>query len=266
MRYDSVKDIFASSLRKFPFLRVAFYQVLFALFLRSWHIRKMLRKINKEFSGKKLSILDAGCGFAQFSYFIAKNLNVDSILAIDIKEDYLNDAKEFFAKKGLDFVKFEKKDLTEISYDCQFDAIICIEVLEHIHEDGKVIDNFYRALKNGGRLLITSPSIYSEKDEEGEAFVGEHARQGYSTDDLAKLLKNSGFEILELKYTYGTLGTLAWKLAIKYPLIAINKTKFVLALLPFYYVLIFPFYFLLTFIDVNANNKKGSGVICVAKK
>jgi len=234
--------------------------------LRSWHIKKILRKIRLENGEKKISILDAGCGFAQFTYYMARKLNPEYILAVDIKEDYLKDAALFFEKKKIKNVEFRKEDLTKINFDNQFDLIICIEVLEHIQDDIKVVSNFFKSLKPKGKLLITSPSIYSETDEEGEAFVGEHARQGYSLDAIENTFKQCGFEIEKLKYTYGPLGTLAWKMTIKFPLLFLNKSKIFFVLLPIYYAIIILPYLFLTWIDVNSDHIKGSGIICLAKK
>ncbi len=41
---------------------------------------------------------------------------------------------------------------------CSFDAIIMIEVLEHIIDDKKAIEECYRVLKPGGHLIITAPN------------------------------------------------------------------------------------------------------------
>ncbi|MDX8378144.1 MAG: methyltransferase domain-containing protein [Mariprofundales bacterium] len=41
--------------------------------------------------------------------------------------------------------------------DASFDAIICTEVLEHIPEPTKALDEFSRLLKTGGVLVLTAP-------------------------------------------------------------------------------------------------------------
>jgi len=49
-------------------------------------------------------------------------------------------------------------DITSIPRpDQSFDAIMCIEVLEHIPDPAKAIIEFSRLLKKDGRLIITSP-------------------------------------------------------------------------------------------------------------
>lgn len=49
-------------------------------------------------------------------------------------------------------------DITAIpAQDASFDAILCSEVLEHIPDPTKALDEFARLLRPGGRLLLTAP-------------------------------------------------------------------------------------------------------------
>ena len=41
--------------------------------------------------------------------------------------------------------------------DASFDAILCTEVLEHIPDPTKALDEFARLLKPGGKLILTAP-------------------------------------------------------------------------------------------------------------
>ncbi|HEY6437060.1 MAG TPA: hypothetical protein VIY47_10755, partial [Ignavibacteriaceae bacterium] len=72
MYYDPIKNIFASTIRKFPVLRILFYKILDLIFLRSWYVRKELKEIRKNFGDKNISIYDAGSGFGQYTYFMSK--------------------------------------------------------------------------------------------------------------------------------------------------------------------------------------------------
>jgi SAM-dependent methyltransferase len=49
--------------------------------------------------------------------------------------------------------------LNNIGNDC-FDTVICFQVIEHITEDGKLLDEIFRVLKPGGKLLLTTPNRY----------------------------------------------------------------------------------------------------------
>src|SRR6266536_2810951 len=75
--------------------------------------------------------------------------------------------------KTQDFVKLERSQLRgsagygEIDYVCNaisipvednsFDAVLCTEVIEHVPEPIKVINEIARILKPGGRVILTAP-------------------------------------------------------------------------------------------------------------
>ncbi|SRR6266581_7929880 len=49
-------------------------------------------------------------------------------------------------------------DITAIpEQDAAFDAILCSEVLEHVPDPTKALDEFARLLKPGGKLILTAP-------------------------------------------------------------------------------------------------------------
>ena len=269
MLYDPIKNIFASAIKRFPFLTVLFYKTLDLMFLRSWYVRRELKNLRKNYGNKEISIYDAGTGYGQYSYYMAKKLQPDSIYAIDIKDKWINNCKTFFSKKNIKNVSFGIEDLTEINHIEKFDLILSVDVMEHIEDDVKVFQNFYKALKKGGFLIINTPSIYGGSDahvDEDESFIGEHARIGYSFEDLELKLKPLGFSIYQKKYTYGFWGDKAWRLGIKYPMIMLNTSKFFFLILPFYFLITLPFTFFMMYVDYSGNNKIGSGINLIAKK
>lgn len=239
------------------------------MFLRSWYVRRELKALRAKFGKKNIDIYDAGSGFGQYTYFMSRKLNPCEILSVDVKEDWINDCKNFFKQKGISNVSFAVEDLTSISHKNKFDIIVCIDVMEHIPEDQKVFSNFFNALKKGGYLLINSPSIFGGSDvhdSETESFIGEHARDGYSKEDLESKLHPLGFSTYKYRYTYGFWGDKAWRLGIKYPMLLLNISKLFLIILPLYYLLTFPFTLIMMNLDFRTENKKGSGINFIAKK
>ena len=213
MYYDPIKDIFAGIIRKFPTLRVVFYRLLDTMFLRAWYVRRELRSLRRLLGNNEISIYDAGTGYGQYSYFMSKKLQPNSIYAIDVKEKWISDCREFFRRMNIKKIDFAVEDLTEIEHENRFDLIVSVDVMEHIVDDVKVFRNFYRALKPGGFLLINTPSIYGGSDvhdDSEESFISEHAREGYSFEDLESKLTPLGFSVLRSRYTYGFWGNIAF--------------------------------------------------------
>lgn len=269
MHYDPVKNIFAQFIKSNKILRKIFYSLLNLFFLRSWYIRNLLKRIIPQIKTNEPKILDAGTGFAQYSYFIAKRFPFTKILALDIKDDYLNDASSFFEGIRLKNVDFKIGDLREINFQNEFDLILCVDVMEHIDDDVRVLKNFYNALKSEGYLIINTPSIFGGSDvhsEDEQSFIGEHFRSGYSKEDLETKLKSVGFSKIDGFYTYGFWGDKAWRIGIKYPMLLLNLNKLFLLALPFYYLITLPFFLLMNFLDTKSNINKGTGLIVIATK
>ena len=267
MQYDPIKRSLGTIFNKTPFLRISFYKLLDLLLLRAWHIKKEIRQIK---DSNEFNILDAGSGFGQYSHFLARKFKKAQLLAVDVKEDQIEDCKQFFAKTSMaDRVEFAVADLTEYSAKEKYNLILSVDVMEHIEDDVKVFQNFYSSLKKGGALLISTPSDQGGSDvhdDHEESFIDEHVRDGYNIDEIKTKLQSAGFSDITTGYSYGTPGKISWKLSMKYPISLLNVSKIFFILLPFYYIITFPFCIVLNFLDVRLKHKTGTGLIVKAIK
>ena len=269
MYYDPIKNVFAGIIKKFPVLRILFYKILDLMFLRSWYVRRELKNLRKVLGDKNISIYDAGSGYGQYSYFMSKTLKPCSIYSVDVKEDWIKDSEEFFKSRQIENINFGVEDLTQIDHQNKFDLIVCVDVMEHIEDDVKVFRNYFNALKEGGYLLMNTPSIFGGSDvhdEEDESFIGEHARDGYSKEDLESKLHPIGFKTYRSKYTYGFWGDKAWRLGIKIPIQMLNLSKLFFIILPFYYILTLPLTLIMMYIDYSRKNEVGTGINFIVVK
>lgn len=268
--YDPVKDRFANIIRNNRALRTCFYLLLDLFFLRSWYVRKKLKEYGAGLDrAGPWTLLDAGCGFGQYDRFILREFGNVSVKSVDVKHDYLQDCRHYFAEAiEQKRIRFEYADLLALDESPRFDVAICIDVLEHITEDVQVMENINRALAPGGYFIMHSPSIYSEEDAgDDESFVDEHARVGYSKQGISEKLKKAGFEPIEVAYTYGSKGHVAWQLLIKYPMLWMNTMKlWALPLMAIWYVFTLPVGLVLMALDMQEDNGKGTGIYAVAKK
>ena len=271
MDYDPVKDYLGGFFNRSPLLQRLFFALLHMFFLRAWHVKKMLRRLFASLKDRRpVQVLDAGTGFAQYAYFIAKTFPEANILAVDIKQDYLDNAAQFFAKtKYNDRIAFDFEDLTALKTPGPFDLILSVDVMEHIEDDRAVFRNFAKVLNEGGFVVINTPSDQGGSDVSGDedsSFIGEHVRDGYNIEELQDKLRDAGLTPYKAKYTYGKYGSLAWRFLIKYPMMMLSTSKLFLLLLPFYYIPVFPIGMLLNAMDVRTHNKTGTGVLVVATK
>ena len=273
MQYDPIKRSLGSVFNQNPVLRRLFYHLLDLLLLRAWHIRKELRQRTLA-SPEVKTILDAGSGFGQYTYRMARWFPNAEIMAVDIKPEQIDDCNQFTKKAGLaNRVKFEMADLTQFQENGKYDLVLSVDVMEHIEEDVRVFRNFYASMKTGGLLLISTPSDQGGSDshdhdhEEGvHGFIDEHVRDGYNISEIETKLRSAGFSKVEAHYSYGTPGKISWKLSMKYPILMLGVSKLFFVILPIYYLLVFPFAVVLNFFDLYMKHTTGTGLIVKAWK
>ena len=269
MQYEPIKNLLGRFFSGPLFMRKALYLFLDILLLRTWHVKKALKKISHELP-PDANILDAGSGLGQYSWRMSRMNRNWKITAVDINEQQVKEGNEFFSRAGMqERVKFITADLTTFTDSGKFNLIISVDVMEHIKEDETVFRNFCSSLKENGILLISTPSDMGGSDVHGDeetSFIDEHVRDGYNAGEIAEKLTRAGFRSVDTKYTYGMPGRISWRLTMKYPVKMLNVSYLFFILLPFYYLIFFPVSLILNFFDLCMDHKSGTGLLVVARK
>ncbi|MDD1759818.1 MAG: class I SAM-dependent methyltransferase [Methanothrix sp.] len=268
MQYDPIKRSLGRVFNRSLWLRKLLYALLDLLLLRSWYVRRELKRWKKG-RNPVLRALDAGSGFGQYSYFLHTLSNQWQVTGVDVKTEQIEDCNQFFGKAGIKNVHFEYADLTNYSPENKFDLILCVDVMEHIEDDISVFNTFSKILSPDGMLLVSTPSDLGGSDvhdEDDASFIDEHVRDGYNKEDITNKLLNAGFTRVEVQYSYGTYGKAAWKISMKFPITMLNVSKLFFILLPLYYALLFPLALIFNAIDLYKSNKEGTGLIVKAYK
>ena len=84
--------------------------------------------------------------------------------------------------------------------DAAFEVVLCTEVLEHLPEPQRAIDEMFRVLEPGGELLLTTRFLFPLHDTPHDYFR-------FTKYGLRHLLRR--FEIVELQEETTSVGTLA---------------------------------------------------------
>ena len=108
-------------------------------------------------SGKTL--LDVACGSGGPALRIAERTGC-AVVGVDVHEQAIATANTLAAERGLtERARFQVADATaQLPFpDASFDAIICIDAINHLPNRPRVIADWARLLKRGGRLLFTDP-------------------------------------------------------------------------------------------------------------
>ncbi len=137
------------------------------------------------------TILDAGCAFGFGSKGLAKDYRV---FGIDANAAEVARTPETFAGRIAG-------SLTALPFpDASFDAFICLEVLEHIPEPRRAVEEIARVVRPGGVGVITVPNagIFARLDsynvcarffEPGEIVPPGQQHHHFSTAELNALLE-----------------------------------------------------------------------------
>jgi cyclopropane fatty-acyl-phospholipid synthase-like methyltransferase len=105
------------------------------------------------------TLLDVACGAGGPALRIAAGTGC-SVVGIDVHQDAVTTANSLAAQRGLaERAGFRATDATgPLPFsDASFDAITCIDAINHFSDRPRVIAEWARLLKPGGRLLFTDP-------------------------------------------------------------------------------------------------------------
>lgn len=177
-------------------------QTLESMSQATWYNRWIKNQFSKYLTGQ---ILEIGCGIGNFSTYLA---NYGKLTSIDVNEDYIKEAKDKVLERG----KVGFGDIEKGKYffkEKKFNTIVCINVLEHIKEDIKAIDNIYELLTSNGYLILLVPAhkfLYNLIDSS----IGHFRR--YEKGPLKQQLNETGFEIIKLR-ELNFLGSIGWFIA-----------------------------------------------------
>lgn len=152
-------------------------------------------------------ILNVGCGSGELSILLAQRGH--SVLGIDPVEEYVSFAATQAKLQNLPNCSFVAADLDTIHADVaqpKYDAVFCTDVVEHLADDVRAIQQLASLLKPGGELFITVPGgpyLYGHHDEQ----LGHFRR--YSLRQLAGVFPEN-LAIQEIRYFGFSLIPVAW--------------------------------------------------------
>jgi 2-polyprenyl-3-methyl-5-hydroxy-6-metoxy-1,4-benzoquinol methylase len=234
--------------------------------LRSWLIVRALRRLGC-WDRRPRTLYDAGGGEGAFALHVARKFPAWRVVVADNEADTIERADRIKQALGLDNLEIRQADLREPGQESAFDVVICADVLEHIDDDESVIRHLARALKPGGVLLVTSPSVPQPKHlwlvSWRERRIGfqpsdyGHVRDGYTEDRLRELFEAAGLGVESVRRTFGPAGTLMFDL---FFVTGDSRPH------PVVYLALFPLYMLLAAVDVLIPSRGGAAVMGVARK
>jgi len=109
-------------------------------------------------------ILEVGCGVGTFTRMLAAAPGVTSILSIDVVEAAVTHCRAAVPDSRVDVRMADVR-----AVEGTFDLVLCMNVLEHIEDDGAALRHMIERLAPGATLFLLVPShqwLYSSFDRE----------------------------------------------------------------------------------------------------
>ncbi|NVM21173.1 MAG: glycosyltransferase [Desulfobacterales bacterium] len=167
------------------------------------HFNKWLASCLRPYLGDNVLEIGAGMGTMTLEF-----LPTDHYACSDIDPLHITTLKNMFMNRpNVDVLKLDIESRKEIrGLGRAYDTILCVNVLEHLHNDDQALENMYELLGKGGKLILVVPNcpyLYNSFDRG----MG-HIRR-YKVKDIENLLGRCGFKIEYLK-TLNKVGALGW--------------------------------------------------------
>ena len=151
-------------------------------------------------SGKRIHILDAGCGIGAMAHWIETLSSSFVVVGVDLCSHNI-----IFAKSNFDNCDYYCMDLTELSAEFgqnedAFDIIICNHVFEHLDgvaEMEAILLQMQSILRGGsGRLYLSVAFGLAAIEQHGSHALSPNSMAAYLDEDSVRgMLSKSNFEL-----------------------------------------------------------------------
>jgi SAM-dependent methyltransferase len=157
-------------------------------------------------------VLEVGAGIGTITRKLVERYPDVSVVALEPADNMFATLEPYAALTSR--VSAHKGTLVEYEGTATgaFDAVLYVNVLEHIADDERELGLAAKALRTGGALLVFGPALealYSELDHK----AGHYRR--YSLGRLRQMVEGSGLEIVSLRY-FDLLGVLPYLVAYRW--------------------------------------------------
>ena len=140
------------------------------------------------------SILDIGCGDGVFTAMLADRYRKGRVEGFDYDATAIVLAREMIASKDLANLTFEEGDAFQRAKDVGL--ITATDVIEHLHDPGRFLEDSYRTLHHGGCLFLSTPIRCEEVPPDKYHF------KEFEFDELRDFSMKFGFSVVDHKSSH----------------------------------------------------------------
>lgn len=139
------------------------------------------------------AVLDVGCNNGYGTVVTAAGSRLT--IGVDVSPNAVHFAQLHNSREN---VRYQEIDGLRLPFeDATFDLVISFQVIEHVSQTGRYLDEIRRVLKTAGTALFTTPNARIRLDPGMKPWNEFHVRE-YRADELFSLLKQS-FASVEIR-------------------------------------------------------------------
>ena len=145
-------------------------------------------------------ILDLCARTGKGTLHFHKNGKIGSAVCADVSPKMGELCRRRLEENGVEsFLWVQMFDYTLPFHDCEFDAILCFETVEHFSAPERLLMELGRVTRSGGTLVLTTPNVLWEPIHGLAAIMGMHHSEGphrfIRRHRLWGMVIDAGFEV-----------------------------------------------------------------------
>ncbi len=141
-----------------------------------------------------LTIADLGAGEGTLALMLAQS--AERVIAVDSSEKMVEYGRELVARNGIANLDYRLGDMEELPIEAaEVDLVLLHQALHHALHPQTALSEAYRVLRPGGRIVVLD--LVKHELEAARTLYGD-VWLGFSQVDLLTLLRNAGFEEIDL--------------------------------------------------------------------
>lgn len=245
------------------FLKAAFFLILGTpdthTRLRNAYVLNQIERLNLPPQSR---VLDAGCGRAVSLFWLARRHPDWRLTGVELDPVLAKSARRAVKRGHWSNIAIIEGNIQDLDEESDYDLVISIDMMEHIHDDVGLLRRFQQALKPGGYLVLHVPRRRQEQWRWLSVFsrheVHDHVRNEYTAEELCQRVEAAGFRIVDLRETIGRWGEVSFELnnlLWPWPLL-----RYLLALLTY------PIAVPIGYHDVRRSPSKGNSLLITAMR
>lgn len=149
------------------------------------------------------TIVDVGCGYGESLGNLQRRFSPKKIFALDIDQEMIDASREKARRDGVEAVEFVRCSNSKILLeDNSVDMLFCHQTFHHLIYQEEAIQEYFRILKPGGKLLFAESTKRYIHSWIIRLFFRHPMKVQKTAEEYIELIRGAGFEVKDEQVSY----------------------------------------------------------------